>query len=68
MLSERNGLLNGYAIGQYPARLLNGNPIYERPAGFVEVTKDNEDTRLSPHFKLKQFLWPTFTSTKTTKA
>ena len=33
----RNGLLNGYAIGQYPAKLLNGNPIYERPAGFVEV-------------------------------
>jgi len=51
-----NGLLNGYSIGQYPAKLLNGNPIYERPAGFVEVTRDNQDTRLSPHFTLKQFL------------
>ena len=52
----RNGFLNGYAIGQYPARPLKGNPIYERPAGFIEVTKDNEDTRVSPHFRLKQFL------------
>jgi uncharacterized protein YcbK (DUF882 family) len=52
----RNGLLNGYAIGKYPAKPLNGNPIYEPPAGFVEVTKDNEDTKVSPHFRLKQFL------------
>jgi len=52
----RNGSLNGYAIGRYPARLLNGNPIYQPPAGFVEVTKDNEDTKLSAHFRLKQFL------------
>jgi hypothetical protein len=35
---------------------LNGNPIYKPPAGFVEVTRDNEDARLTPHFRLKQFL------------
>ena len=52
----QNGSLNGYPIGQYPARALNGNPIYERPAGFVEVTKQNEDAKLSPHFRLKQFV------------
>ena len=52
----RNGSLNGYAIGKYPAKPLNGNPIYKPPAGFVEVTRDNEDTKLSPHFRLKQFL------------
>jgi Peptidase M15 len=51
----RDGYLNGYAIGQYPAKPLKGNPIYQRPAGFVEVTKDNEDTKVSPHFRLKQF-------------
>jgi len=51
-----NGLLNGYAIGEYPAKPLKGNPIYNRPAGFIEVTKDNEDTKLSPHFRLKQLL------------
>ena len=49
----RQGMLNGYRIGAYPA---SKNPIYAQPSGFVEVTKDNEDTRLTPHFRLKQFL------------
>ena len=35
---------------------LNGNPLYLPPPGFVEVTKENQDTKLSPHFALKQFL------------
>jgi hypothetical protein len=52
----RNGVLNGYRIGQYPATPLKGNPIYRPPRGFVEVTKDNQDTKVSPHFTLKQFL------------
>ena len=52
----KGGLLNGYRIGQYPATPLNGNPIYLPPAGFIEVTKENQDTRVSPHFMLKQFL------------
>src|ERR1700674_4710493 len=52
----RGGVLNGYQIGQYPARALNGNPIYSPPAGFIEVTGKNENTRLSPHFLLKQFV------------
>jgi hypothetical protein len=52
----RNGMLNGYQIGEYPARPLTGNPLYVRPQGFIEVTKDNQDTRVSPHFLLKQFL------------
>jgi hypothetical protein len=52
----KGGLLNGYRIGQYPAAPLNGNPIYSPPAGFIEVTKENQDTRISPHFTLKQFL------------
>ena len=30
--------------------------LQEPPPGFVEVTPDNEDTLVSPHFKLKQFL------------
>lgn len=40
-------LLNGYRIGRYPR-----NP----PAGFVEVTRENADVLVSPHFRLKQFL------------
>jgi uncharacterized protein YcbK (DUF882 family) len=52
----KNGLLNGYRIGDYPATPLNGNPMYLPPAGFIEVTKENQDTKVSPHFTLKQFL------------
>jgi hypothetical protein len=51
-----NGLLNGYRIGEYPGKPLKGNPIYLPPKGFVEVTKENQETRVSPHFTLKQFL------------
>jgi len=40
-------LLNGYRIGRYPAK---------PPAGFVEVTRENEDVLVSPHFRLRQFL------------
>ncbi|OLC76005.1 MAG: hypothetical protein AUH72_19670 [Acidobacteria bacterium 13_1_40CM_4_65_8] len=52
----RNGYLNGYRIGSYPAAPLKGNPIYLPPKGFIEVTKKNQDTKLTPHFTLKQFL------------
>ena len=52
----KNGMLNGYRIGAYPAKPLNGNPIYLPPPGFIEVTKENQDTKVSPHFMLKQFL------------
>jgi hypothetical protein len=48
----KNGWLNGYRIGTYPP----ATPRYIPPKGFVEVTKENEDTNVSPHFKLKQFL------------
>jgi hypothetical protein len=51
-----NGLLNGYRIGDYPAKPLNGNALYTPPPGFIEVTKENQDTKVSPHFTLKQFL------------
>jgi Peptidase M15 len=48
----KNGWLNGYRIGSYPP----ASAHYTPPSGFVEVTKDNEDTKVSPHFKLKQFI------------
>ena len=52
----KNGLLNGYRIGEYPSTPLKGNPIYLPPPGFIEVTKENQDTKVSPHFTVKQFL------------
>jgi hypothetical protein len=52
---SRSGLLNGYQIGNYPAKPLNGNPLYLPPPGFVEVTDDNDDELISPRFRLGQF-------------
>jgi hypothetical protein len=51
-----SGALNGFTIGAYPATPLNGNPIYLPPRGFVEVTRDVESARVSPHFRIAQFL------------
>lgn len=51
-----NGVLNGFQIGSYPKSPLGGKPSYIPPQGFVEVTKDNEDTKVSPAFRLKHFL------------
>jgi len=48
--------LNGFRIGRYPQVALKKLAIYKPPLGFVEVTPQNEDTLVSPHFKLKQFL------------
>jgi hypothetical protein len=50
------GRLNGYAIGQYPPPSVRNTVAYAPPAGFVEVTRENENTLLSPHFRLKDFL------------
>jgi hypothetical protein len=44
----RDGRLNGYRIGTYPAKT--------QPKGFVEVTTENVRTKVSPHFELRQFL------------
>ena len=51
----KHGWLNGYLIGDYPVPS-STNTRYVPPRGFVEVTKGNEDTKVSPHFTLKQFL------------
>jgi len=52
----QNGMLNGYQIGSYPAKPLNGNAAYLPPKGLIEVTQANEDAKVAPDFRLKQFL------------
>ncbi|MEZ5357251.1 MAG: hypothetical protein R3F48_00380 [Candidatus Zixiibacteriota bacterium] len=52
----KNGTLNGYRIGQYPKKPYKGLPQYNPPRGFVEVTEENADILLTPHFRLRQFL------------
>lgn len=53
---DRSGYLNGYRIGAYPSKPLRGLDIYLPPKGFVEVTPENADTRVSPNFTLGQYV------------
>jgi hypothetical protein len=48
--------LDGYRIGRYQAKRRRGLSSYERPRGFVRVTKENKDLPVSPNFVLSQFL------------
>ena len=52
----KNGRLNGYRIDSYPSQPLRGQDIYLPPRGFVEVTEDNRDVRVSPNFTLGEFV------------
>jgi len=66
--SEQKGeYLNGYRIGKYPEKLYKNNPAYQKPKGFIEVTKENKYLQISPHFHLGQFIckqqpgyWPKY--------
>ena len=51
-----DGMLNGYRIGHYPTVALRQQPIYTPPRGLIEVTQENENILVSPHFRLRQFL------------
>ncbi|MBD3646083.1 MAG: hypothetical protein HUJ31_01255, partial [Pseudomonadales bacterium] len=56
-LSEvRDGKLNGYLIGAYPGVALSNLAIYKPPRGLLEVTRENTDTWITPHYKLGQFV------------
>lgn len=59
-----DGVLNGYRIGAYPETPLRGNPIYEKPLGFIEVTPELAATPISPNFTLGQFLCKQQTTSK----
>ena len=65
---ERGGKLGLYYIGNWPAaRQIRPGIIYRPPSGFIEVTPETQDTRLSEHFRLRDFLphdqqnvWPKY--------
>jgi hypothetical protein len=48
--------INGYRVGGYPRQLLNGDPAYTAPKGFIEVQAGMRDLWVSPNFRLDQFL------------
>ncbi len=45
-----------YPVGQYAAPPKKNAEAFTVPRGFVEVTDDNRDTPVSPHFEIGQFL------------
>lgn len=48
--------LNGYRMGHYEMQARGEMEVYEPPQGFIEVTAQNKNTRISPNFRLSQFL------------
>lgn len=71
---KRGGRIGLYYIGSWPGernrtsrtRARNA-PTYDLPAGFIEVTRENQDTYVSEHFRLRDFLtkdqfdvWPKY--------
>lgn len=63
---QRQGRIGLYYIGNWPAAR-GAQPSYAPPRGFIEVTMENRDTRVSDHFRLRDFLpkdqrnvWPKY--------
>jgi len=58
--------LNGYRIGKYPETSYKGRNNYKKPEGFIEITEENKNLYITPHFQLRQFLckqesgWPKY--------
>lgn len=65
--AKRGETLGGYRVGFWPGERRRVSAAYANPAGFIEVTPENEDTRISEHFRLRDFLthdqadiWPKY--------
>lgn len=52
----KDGALDGYRLGAYPAKPLKNLAVYRPPKGFLQVTPDLAGARVSPHFTLGQFV------------
>lgn len=52
----KKGKLDGYHIGPYPSKPFKNLATYHAPRGYLEVTRANKHTLVSPHFTLEQFL------------
>jgi uncharacterized protein YcbK (DUF882 family) len=66
---KKNDRIGLYYLGRWPfeGKGAPPRPSYANPTGFVEVTRENRDTAVSDHFKLRDFLtkdqfdvWPKY--------
>ena len=51
----RGGKVDGYTVGDFPTKPYREMPQYLPPRGLIQLTPENADTRVSPHFTLGQF-------------
>ena len=71
--AKQRGRIGTYLIGSWPAESGARGPArapadrYANPRGFIQVTPANQDTRVSEHFRLRDFLtkgqanvWPKY--------
>lgn len=66
--AEKTGnYVNTYHVGRWPGERQNMPDNYDNPIGFIEVTPENADLRLSTHFTLRHFItkdqpdvWPKY--------
>jgi hypothetical protein len=60
--------VGSYLVGSWPGeRRAPRSPAYVNPAGFIKVTPENQNTQVSEHFRLRDFLtkdqqnvWPKY--------
>jgi hypothetical protein len=64
---KRAGKIGLYFIGNWPNRGKTPKADYTPPSGFIEVTPENQNTQLSEHFRMRDFLphdqanvWPKY--------
>lgn len=66
--TKQNGRIGTYRIGAWPGETRrNLSAAYANPEGFIEVTPENQNERVSEHFRLRDFLtkgqsnvWPKY--------
>ena len=65
--ARTRGVVGGYRLGFWPGERRGTLAANKRPDGFIEVTAANQDTPLSEHFRLRDFLthdqqnvWPKY--------
>jgi len=51
----RNGMLEGYHVGNYVLSPLKGLATYQVPKGFIRLTQTNGDLWVSDHYRLRDF-------------
>lgn len=66
LADRRNGRVGLYFIGTWPTER-GAHKGYVTPSGFIEVTRENQNTYVSEHFRLRDFLtkgqanvWPKY--------